>query len=182
LIILPGLVLLAALPISGQEIQVQAGLASREIRVSANFRGPEIEEVLDALGEGFKSEIVYQFRLYERKQGFFAYFGDRLIFEKNFVRLAYRDLFEQQFVIESRDERRAVKGEAEFVAAFFRLSGFLLAGIREIDVRDYYVLARIRVQPVRLVSPLNIVTLFSRQAVTTTPWLAVDILDQGSIR
>ncbi len=169
-------------PIPGQEIQLQAGLASREIRVSADFRGGEIQEVLAALQEGFKSEIVFQFRLYERKRGFFSYFGDRLIFEKNFVRLAYLDLFDQQFVIESLNERRAMKDEQEFVSAFFRLSGFLLAGIREIEVQDYYVLARIRVQPVQLVSPLNIITLFSRQAVTTTPWLAVDILEQGTIR
>lgn len=68
------------------------------------------------------------------------------------------------------------------MSAFFRLSGFLLAGIREIEVQDYYVLARIRVQPVQLVPPLNIITLFSRQAVTTTPWLAVDILEQGTTR
>jgi hypothetical protein len=154
--------------------------AGREIRVSADFTGGEIMEVLAALNEGFKSEIVFQFRLYERKHGFFAYFGDRLIFEKSFTRLAYRDLFEQQFVIESQDERSAVKGDEAFVPAFFRLSDFLLAAIREIDVRDYYVLARIRVQPVRLVSPLNIVTLFSRQAVTTTPWLAADILERGT--
>jgi hypothetical protein len=166
-----------ALP--GQEILLSAGLTSREIRVSADYAGDEIDQVLAALQEGFKSEIVFQFRLYERKRGFFSYFGDRLVFEKSVTRLAYRDLFEQRFVIESGDERLSIGGEEAFLPAFFRLSGFRLASIRDIDVRDYYVLGRIRVQPVRLVSPLNIVTLLFRRTVTTTPWQAVDILAQG---
>jgi hypothetical protein len=145
-----------ALP--GQEILLSAGLTSREIRVSADYAGDEIDQVLAALQEGFKSEIVFQ---------------------KSVTRLAYRDLFEQRFVIESGDERLSIGGEEAFLPAFFRLSGFRLASIRDIDVRDYYVLGRIRVQPVRLVSPLNIVTLLFRRTVTTTPWQAVDILAQG---
>jgi len=165
--------------VPGQEILLSAGLTSREIRVSADYAGDEIEEVLSAIQEGFKSEIVFQFRLYERKRGFFSYFGDRLVFEKSVTRLAYHDLFEQRFVVESGDERRTLGGEEQFVPAFFRLSGFLLALIRDIDVRDYYVLGRIRVQPIRLVSPLNIVTLLFQQTVTTTPWQAVDIQEQG---
>ena len=35
----------------------------------------------------------------------------------------------------------------------------------------YYVLARIRLSPVRIIGPLNIVTLFSSENLVTTDWV-----------
>ena len=59
--------------------------------------------------------------------------------------------------------------QEEFLENFFKLTDFPLARLADLNGVDYYVLARISLNPVRIVPPLNIITLFSSGA--TTPWV-----------
>jgi hypothetical protein len=63
--------------------------------------------------------------------------------------------------------------EEEFLDAFFSLSETELG---EIEVEgSFYLLARVRMMPVKIIAPLNIITLFSTDTVFTTPWVEAEL-------
>ncbi len=118
-----------------------------------------------------EARIVFTLRVYQRRRGFLPFFRDRLLVETTLARSAFWDFLDRTFVVESDDGTRAVYQSApELLLGFFSLTDVRvpLAAPRRGEAR--YVTARARLEPVRLMPPLTIVTLAGAAASYTTPW------------
>ena len=126
--------------------------------------------------EGLRAETVFQLRLYRRNRGIFAFLGDRLLSERRVYQIASFDFYENRYKIQ-RDDRVAgeYSAEAEFLDAFFSLPDTELGEIEAGNGEDYYLLARVRMMPVKIIAPLNIITLFSTETIFTTPWVEAEL-------
>jgi len=134
------------------------------------------QEVLASLWDGLRAEITFQLRLYRRNQGFFAFLGDRLHSEKRVSQVASFDFFENRYKIQ-RDGRivGAYASEAKFLDAFFSLPRTEIAELDGGIEEDHYLMARVRMMPVKIIAPLSIITLFSSESSFATPWIEVDL-------
>ncbi|MBN2552702.1 MAG: DUF4390 domain-containing protein [Spirochaetales bacterium] len=143
---------------------------------SVEYRSSHAEEVLSSLREGLRAEINFHFRLYRRNRGIFSFLGDRLLVERRVYQTAAFDFFENRYKIR-RDGGKPVEyaGEAEFLDAFFSIPDIDLGEIEAADGGEYYLLARVRMMPVKIIAPLNIITLFSSETAFTTPWVEAQL-------
>ena len=134
------------------------------------------QAVLASLWDGLRAEITFQLRLYRRSSGVFAFLGDRLLRERQVYQVASFDFYENRYKI-LRDNRITGEyaAETEFLDAFFSLPEIDLGEIETGDGGDYYLLARVRMMPVKIIPPLNIITLFSTDTVFTTPWVEAEL-------
>jgi hypothetical protein len=134
------------------------------------------QDVLASLWEGLRAEITFQLRLYRYSRGLFSFFGDRLVLERRIRQTAAFDFYENRYKIH-RDGTIVGEyaAETEFLNAFFSLPHTELGPIAPKDAQDYFLLARVRMMPVKIIPPLNIITLFPSEAVFTTPWVQAEI-------
>jgi len=134
------------------------------------------QEVLASLWDGLRAEITFQLRLYRRSSGIFAFLGDRLLMEKRVQQTASFDFYENRYKILKGDRRAGeFAAEAEFLDAFFTLPQTELGELQAGEGKDHYLLARVRMMPVKIIAPLNIITLFSNETVFTTPWVEAEL-------
>jgi hypothetical protein len=179
------LLLLSSTAVSAQEARLDAMLRRGRVYAAVDYLDSRFaesgvsasQEVLSSLWEGLRAEIVFQLRLYRRSSGPFAFLGDRLLTEHRLYQIASFDFYENRYKIQ-RDDREAVEygGEAEFLDAFFSLPETELGEIEMGDGQDYYLLARVRMMPVKIIAPLNIITLFSSDTAFTTPWVEAELI------
>jgi hypothetical protein len=142
--------------------------------VSIGYSDPRAGEVLAALEEGLASEIQFQLRLYRRQRAPFAFLGDRLASELRLVRTARFDRFERRYRIQSPGAAEVLFEDAGgFLEAFFALGPLALGALSEGDTAEYYVQSRVRLTPVKIVYPLQLITLFYPQA--SSPWLRKEL-------
>lgn len=151
---------------------LRAELAGSKVSVSLDYRDPRREEVLKALADGLTAEIQFQLRLYRRQTGFLHFLGDRLVIERRLYQTARYDSFEGRYRIRRQDREVGAYSEAgEALEAFCSLSDFILADLAPLEAGEYYVAARARLTPVKMVAPLNIITLFLPRMAFSSPWL-----------
>jgi hypothetical protein len=176
-------------------VLASTALSAQEARLDAVLRGPKVyaaleyldshsaergvsasQDVLTSLWDGLRAEIAFQLRLYRRNRGLFAFLGDRLLTERRVYQIASFDFYENRYKIQ-RGGRIAgeYSGEAEFLAAFFSLPEIELGEIELGEEQDYYLLARVRMMPVKIIAPLNIITLFSTDTVFITSWVEAEL-------
>ena len=115
-------------------------------------------------------------RLYERRTGLTALFGDALLVERSVSRVAFFDALAGRFVVEEDGVAAAYRDGASLADGFFTLRGLGLeaAGAPGRE-RSRYVAARAQYDPVRLSPPLTILTLFGVASRATTPWARRDV-------
>ena len=160
-----------------QDLWLAQQVEDQHVIVSTGFICECDAEVYQSIEKGLKAEIVYQIRLYEQGKGFFSLWGGRLVEEIKQTYKAFKDIFENAFVVEtSEGETRVFRDWENFIKAFFTLSdiSFLLP---ERD-KEYYILARIQLSPVKLVPPLDLITLI-RPVAMVTEWHREDALTEG---
>jgi hypothetical protein len=110
--------------------------------------------------------------LYRRQKGFLGWLGDRPVVNLRQSRVASFDPFTNRYVIEEDGRAAEAFGDqGEFLRRFFVLADHPVGEIEEGDPGAYYVLARVRLSPVRIIGPLSIVTLFSSESLITTEWV-----------
>jgi hypothetical protein len=144
--------------------------------ISAHLDGVQTDEVIANLEDGLEAEIFFQFRLYERVRGFFSFFGDRLIIQANPYNRASLDRFNNAYVIKSGDREPCFYNEEEaFLHSFFRLDAFKIEDFNPEEGKEYYLLARIRLNRIRLTGPLNIINLFFNTG-TSTEWRELNLV------
>ena len=162
---------LAAQVAGAQEAALSVRTDEHTVVASVALRGAPVERVLVALHDGLKSEIVFDLRLYRRQRGFLAWLGDRPLASLRVSRVVSFDPYTSRYVVH-QEERPAASftGQADFVRYYFALSEVSLGEVELDEPGRFYVLARVRLSPVRLIGPLNIVTLFSADSLVTTDW------------
>jgi hypothetical protein len=166
------LLLLSPAPSSAQEARVEASLRGQRVYGSVEYVGSHSQEVLASLWDGLKAEITFQVRLYRQNRGFFAFIGDRLLVERRVSQIAYFDFFENRYKIQRDGEPLGeYAAEVEFLDSFFSLASVELGEIEPSDAQNHYLLGRVRMMPVKIIEPLNIIILFSSGTAFTTPWI-----------
>lgn len=158
-----------------QDISLTAQYENNNIIVSLELESYNINEVIDSLEKGFEAEIFFEIRLYERVTGFLSLFGDKLIIEEKPYYIAGIDLFEKNFYITAdTNEVFVFKTEAEFIQSFFKMSSYILhESVLEKD-KEYYVLGRIQLNHVKLVPPLDLISLFYSTGFITD-WVEIQL-------
>ncbi len=170
LVLLAALTLPAALA-GGQSLDVRVASGPEGIRASLLFRWARQEELVASLRDGMEARIVFTLRVYQRRSGFFPFPRDRLVVQTTVARSAFWDFLDRIFVVESDDgTRSAYQNATDLLNGFFSLTDFLLLHGPLGREEPRYVTARARLEPVRLMAPLTIVTLAGAAASYTTPW------------
>jgi len=170
----------SSVSLSAEETLLTAVAREGSVIVSATLSGVESGQIYSTfrkglLEEGLKAEISYQFRLYRRDNGVFSFMGDKLITEKKIIKRAYLDIYERAFVIEVNEEKKALLYEEEFLEEFFKAEDVQIGRLSSRESKEYYVLARISFSPVRLVPPLNIISLLYKKTAVATRWTEAEI-------
>lgn len=143
-------------------------VSSGWIEVSAKAIDMNPDKILKSLNEGLKSEIFFQLRLYKKNKSSISIFGDLIVAEKKPFFVAYRDFFSNLYVIETSENKKNTFSETDiFMENFSRISSYRFYNIANLDTQEYYILARIIINPVKLEPPLHIISLFSSIGRTT---------------
>jgi len=166
--------------LSAEETLLTAAAREGRVVASAALSGLESEQIYSTfrkglLEEGLKTEISYQFRLYRRDKGFFSFLGDKLITEKKIIKTAYLDIYERAFVIEVNGKKKVLLYEEDFLRSFFKAEDVQIGRLSDRESKEHYVLARISFSPVRLVSPLNMISLLYKKTAVVTRWKEAEI-------
>ena len=178
--ILAFLLLLTPAHSPAQEARLEASLQGQRVYGSIKYTGSQSQEVLASLWDGLKAEITFQVRLYRQNKGFFAFIGDRLLVERRVFQVAYFDFYENRYkILRDGEPLGGYSAEAEFLDSFFSVTSVELGEIEPSDAQNHYLLGRVRMMPVKIIAPLNIITLFSSGTAFTTPWIEVNLKARG---
>jgi hypothetical protein len=170
-ILLVLLVALSASPAAAQSLDLGLRVRHDGIRADLWFRWNKEQELVSSLQQGMEARIVFTLRLYQRRRGFIPFLGDKLLSETHVARSAFWDFLDRKFVVESDDGTRAAYATApQLLVGFFSLKDFPLSPLPPRAGESRYVTARARLEPVRLMPPLTIVTLAGAAVSYTTPW------------
>lgn len=174
---LPVILLFQFCTITGysQEISVRLDRKEQGLDITAGLEGVNFDKVITSLEDGLESEIFFEFRLYEKSQGFFSFLGDKLIIDKTphyTARINYLDKTYNIFTEEGKI--LTFEQKENFINQFSKIESYRLTDFPFEENRSYYIRARIRLNHVKLVPPLNIISLFHRISVTTK-WKQVEI-------
>jgi hypothetical protein len=176
---LPLLLLVAPLATANAQTTDESfALTTGELHASIVVSDPPGERVVASLHEGLESEIQYNVRVYQRTGGLLGILGDKLIGEFQRSYRARWDEFGRDFVI-SEDGRTVLRTRtaSEFLSEFFHLAR-ADTGIRLKPPDSYYVLSNVRIQIVRLVPPLTMISPFLTNREIDTPWVKTEMNGQ----
>jgi hypothetical protein len=176
LILVLAVLLLNQQLVPAQEAVLEATLRGQTVRATVEFITDRSEEVLASLWDGLKAEIIFEVRLYKRSREVFSFLGDRPLAEIKITQTANFDFYENRYkILRDGDKLGEYAAEAEFLRAFFLLDDCMLGEVQAVDREDYYVVARARMMPVKIITPLNIITLFSSDTTIRSPWVEAEI-------
>lgn len=156
--------------------EIHVSLENSLISISALPSDTLKQMILSCLDDGLKSQIYYQIRAYQKNQGFFSFLGDIIIFETNPSYLAYFDFFETKYTIQTNTmDIIKIDNSDDFLDTFFSLLNYRLKELDELHTGIYYVNIRIHLEPVRLVPPFNLLSLFKADESFTSDWIQFDL-------
>ncbi len=174
--------LLFPFPIVSAETGLSADALWGEKSIAVDIRLEVVpaEEILESLEKGYRSEIIFNIKVYRKAEGLFAFLGDRLIREAVLSREAGWDMFDRvYYFIEGTGRKRIFKDRENFFAALFSLHHLRLSTDLDTE-RSYYLLANVQVNPVKLTPPISIIQIVRPEGRFTTPWERV-ALEPGGV-
>ena len=165
-------------------LSVQAHLAetSSGITVSVYPDDPPISEVIKSLGNGMQAEVTFVIQVYRQPAGLVRLFGDRLVQEVRITRDARRDVYSRQYLVTGTD-RPVVRSQTvtDFSRSFFDLNSFSLPWsflgkhASDGEVRPTYLMVRVLVRPVKLVSALAIMSILQLEPEISSHWFRLPL-------
>ena len=126
--------------------------------------------VIDALLDGHRSEVRYDFRLLRKATGLRKILGDRLVTGEQTTYMARWDAFDESFVVLIDGAAERVFKDANSFLEFFLSVENRVMTIEESLTDEDYLLCRWRIQPVKLVPPLTLMTLVKSDLQTISSW------------
>lgn len=164
---------LAGFRIPAQELLLKSYLTADRLNITAELDCDCEGTVLGYLEDGMEAEIVYQVRLYEETRGFSSLWGGRIVEEKTITYSGRKDLFDRMYILTTDlGNTRTYRNQDDFIDDFLRMEDSTFS-LPSID-RRYYLLVRAHLDPIKLVPPLNLITLF-RRFVITTDWKKITL-------
>lgn len=138
----------------------------------AELTGIDPSDVLENLSDGMRAGVTFHIRLYRRATGPFSFLGDRLIAEEHPELEAGWDVFADRYVLRGpRGQERRFRAADDFISQFFSLSRYRMTNVASELSDRHYILVQVSLEPVKLVPPVNLVSLFSQQTMVTSPWV-----------
>lgn len=156
-------------------LSLRAWLAADTVHVALRFDPRHSAEVLSALREGLKSQLFLQLRVYRRQDGPLALLGDRLLSSRELTRVASFDLIDDRFELLDETGRREYAAQVQFLEDFFSLRDYPVGSLAAAEGPQCYLVARARLEPVRVAPPLDIIRLVTRVSSYSSPWTRADI-------
>ncbi len=165
--------LVACAAASGEEIALTVDSdGSGAFLVTTGVSGVDSARLLSSLSQGFEIGVTFELRLYGRTSGLRSLLGDRLLEQVDLARRASMDVIDGRYILfDETDDARLYDGGEDLVRDLLSLHSFRLPWPVEPGM---YLLARARLDYVRLDPPLHIVTLF-RPTAATTDWRRADL-------
>lgn len=151
----------------GMKLQVHR--ADDSILVSMVLHRSERPNIIESLDKGLRSEISYEIKIYQETSGLRSIFGDRLIWEEHIHYEGKRDNFSNDYQLVSDSGTRRFSEPEVFLEHYYELKNYSIP-FSPVPGEDYYLLGRIVVEDIKLVPPLNLLTLFMRENRTVTDW------------
>jgi hypothetical protein len=169
------LLLLASEAVSGQEIELRLGTSGNTIRADVSFQWAKKEELLGYVRGGLGSRVEFHFRIQEKHPTIFAIFQEVLVSETSLARSASYDIFSDKYSVTSEREGKAFYTTADdFLLSFFSVRDCaVFNGLR--SGTTYAVTVQVRLTPIQLIPPLNIISLFGGMATFTSPWVRQEV-------
>ncbi len=173
--------LLFPFPIVSAEtgLSIDAECGERSIDLDIHLKDVPAAEILESLEKGYRSEIIFNIKVYRGTEGLFAFLGDRLIREAALSREAGWDMFDRVYYFTERTgKKRTFKDRENFFAELFSLHHLRLSTDLDTE-RSYYLLANVQVNPVKLTPPISIIQIVRPEGRFTTPWERVPLEPGG---
>jgi len=169
------LLLLAPAAACGQEIELRLGTTGTSIRADVLFRWEKESELIEFVRGGLGSRVEFLFRIQEKRPSPLPFLREALVSETSLERSASFDIFSGKYSVSSEREGKAFYETADdFLQDFF--------SVRDCAVFNglhpgtaYAVDVQVRLTPIRLVPPLNIISLFGDMAAFTSPWVRQEV-------
>ena len=137
-----------------------------------NYPGSEI---VGSLLDGHRSEVHYEFRVLRKAKGLLKLFGDRLIKEEELLYVARWDAFDETFVVlVDESVERVFTNAGAFLDFFLSVDNYRMGLPGGFEDEDY-LLCRWRIQPIKLVPPLTLMTLIKSDLQTISSWQQTEV-------
>jgi hypothetical protein len=137
------------------------------------YTGPS---VVESVHEGLKAEVRFSIQLYREESGISGFLGDSLVADYSPHHVGEWDPFRRMYSIRRHDGRELLAGDrTAYLEALFSLTGYRLPRNLFVAGRDYYLLCKAEVVPVRLVSALGILSVFTNRQTQPTEWVRLRI-------
>ena len=166
-------------PLQSREAPKQVfsvNIQNHYIYTSATFVLDNADELINNLKSGFRAEITFQFRLYEKQSGLLSFLGNRLIKEIKITKSAWYDIFEGAYVIESKGlEVGRFKKKDNFLTNFLSINYRKLIIDSKCRKGSCILMGRVYFVPIKLIAPLNLVRVFTPLGSTTTEWQEIQL-------
>ncbi len=166
----------------GQTLAVSDELAASisrnhdRLRLSVDFFGYDRDEFLTNVNEGLKPQITFQIKVYRKAEGFFKFLGDRLVEEYHPMFEAGKDPFLSRYVIyEDSDKKTLYTDPALFLKSFFRLRDYPIPQPETEPLDGHYILVQVVYKKIRLLPPLNILSLVFMDQAEKSEWYRVEV-------
>ena len=166
LLTLGALVLLAP-SVSSLTISGSYTRTGDDLRISARIEAAPLGEVMSALDEGMRSEIVFDLRVYRPRKGLAALFGDELVREARIVHEGRWNPFTSRYELRRNGQLESYESLASFLRALVSLRFVELSLDSSQQVR---VLIQSRIAATRLVDELGILSVFLPDEFENTGW------------
>ncbi len=155
-----------------------ASVRGYDLYVSSSFKPQSVKKLIENLKRGLRAEICFQFRLYRRVDGIFAFIGDKLAEEREVKYVASYDVFENSFSVYSGNKLiKQTHNVSDFLSSFLNLNNFYFGSVGSYDRSKIILRGRINFVPVKLKPPLNIVLFFTTLGNVTTKWVEISMGD-----
>lgn len=146
------------------------GAQDAEIEFSFRIEDYKTSEIINSLRDGHRSEVLYEFRLLREAKGIAKIFGDRLIEEAQVLYVARWDALDENFVVRIDNTiERAFDDPDMFLAFFLSVRDHTMSIPDDLQNGDY-LLGRWRLQPIKLVPPLTLMTLIKPDLQIISSW------------
>ena len=166
-------------PLSAQEVSVETRVGPSSISVAVVLVQTG-DQVIEALAQGMRSEIIFTIRLYRPLVGPARLLGDRLVAEYDPSFIAYRDPFTREYVIESAvGTQRRISSAESFLQEFFSVAAYPIPTNTIGDIGNHYLMCQVELRPVRLVPALDFLGAVRPGDAVVTPWKRVELYSFG---
>ena len=172
------LLLVAAQAALGQGIDLRLRTSGNAVSADLVFQWEKWEgreELLENVRGGLGSRVEFLFRVLEKRPSFLSFLREVQVSETSLSRSASFDIFSNEYSVTSDGAEEAFFSTPEdFLRRFFAVEDHTVLSARRPGT-NYAVAVQVRLTPIRLVPPLNIIALFGGISSFTSPWVRREV-------